>query len=340
MSDRSNNLRILSYKLAPAVAILIAYETFIVIRWLLFSGPEPALHDLAEGLFLLLLIWAGIKISNTVDGWLKRREEHNKEISTGLRDISVRLREVETRIEALYWGDLDSIYEAEDEGYELEKDLDESTASKIAKYKKAIDAGEDYHYHLGVTYWNLALHEQRTGELRKAAYWLIKATREDYDCENTLGDVYMKLQEYDKAMFWYRRSVKRGGSLVSSSESEIADMYAEGQGVPKSQAEAARWWYRSAMHGSYWSHYTLGKLYANGADGVKKDEAKAYFHLYIASFATGLHSPKNYAVELLGKVDKGLDEWVIAKQKAFADQWLATDKEVREERVKPLPLPE
>lgn len=339
MSERRRAVR---YRVALAVLFLVAYEAFMVVRWLFFSGPEPSLHDLGDGLLFFFLIWGGIVIADKVGGWLKQQEASENEIITGLRDIRLRLREIETRVETLCnWGNLSSLYEAEDEGYQLEEELDETTVSEIAEYKKQIDIGEeDYHYHLGVTYWNLAMQQQRMDEPRKAAHWLVKAAHEGHDCENTLADVYMKLQEYEKAMFWHRRSVKRGGSFVSSSESEIADMYAEGRGVLQNQAEAARWRYRSAMHGSYWSHYLLGKMFAEGGDGVEKDRDKAFFHLYIASFATGLHSPKDYAAELRHKVENDLDEWVVAKQTAMADQWLASDKEARKAKLKPFPLPD
>jgi pentatricopeptide repeat protein len=49
--------------------------------------------------------------------------------------------------------------------------------------------------------------------------WLRKAASVGYDCENTLGDAYVKLQDYDEAMYWYRRTLKRGGSLAWIAES-------------------------------------------------------------------------------------------------------------------------
>jgi TPR repeat protein len=152
------------------------------------------------------------------------------------------------------------------------------------------------------------------------------------------------LQDYDEAMYWYRRSLKRGGSLVWIAESDIADMYAKGLGVPQNYAEAAWWWNRAAQHGSDWSHYELGKLYAEGADGVEKDNRKAYFHLYIASSATGQHSPQKSAVELREKVEKELGDYFISQEKERAEEWLANKKEISRQntrnKVKPLPLPD
>jgi TPR repeat protein len=121
-------------------------------------------------------------------------------------------------------------------------------------------------------------------------------------------------------------------------------MYAEGQGVSKNHAEAARWWDKAARHGSDWSRYQLGKLYSEGADGVDKDNRKAYFHLYIASTADGQHSPRASAIELREKVEKELGNYYVTQEKKRADEWLAAMKEIKRQEtkntVKPLPLPD
>jgi TPR repeat protein len=179
---------------------------------------------------------------------------------------------------------------------------------------------------------------------REAVRWLRKAASVDYDCESTLGDAYIELQDYDEAMYWYRRSLKRGRRLSWIAESKIADMYAKGHGVSKNHAEAARWWEKAAQHGSDWSRYQLGELYSEGADGFEKDNRKAYFHLYIASSADGQYSPRTSAIELREKVEKELGDYWVTQEKKRADEWLTAMKEITcqesKNRVKPLPLPD
>jgi hypothetical protein len=267
------------------------------------------------------------------------------DMDTGIVD---RVRNMETRIEALYkWGGLPILGDAEQDNYDCESDLDDETKAKISEYREGINRGDSTsRYSLGVLFWNLAMpyYNSHTKDgYRDAIRWLRKAASVDYDCEKTLGDAYIELQEYDEAMYWYRRSVERGGSLVGIAESNIADMYAEGQGVLTNHAEAAWWWERAARHGRDWAHYQLGELYTKGADGVEKNNRKAYFHLYIASSASGEYSPQKYAIELCKEVEKELGEDSVSQVKKRAEEWLASKKKITAENhrgVKPLPLPD
>ena len=51
--------------------------------------------------------------------------------------------------------------------------------------------------------------------------------------------------------------------------------YANGQGVPKDEAEAAKWYRKAADKGYAAAQVSLGVIYADGR-GVPKDEAEAY----------------------------------------------------------------
>jgi TPR repeat protein len=315
------NLRKLGWRVGIVVAFLVAFEAFIFLRWIFFSGREPSpLHDVETGLGILICLWIVTKIG----GWFEQREARDKEILAKIRNI-------DTRIEALYkWGEVDSVECKEDDNDDWEWELSDGTKAEIAYYRKGIEEGdENAQDNLATVFWNQAMKyynaHTREGYV-EAVRWLRKAACLNYDCDDTLGDAYRKLEDYEEAMYWYRRSVRRGGRLVWIPESDIAEMYAEGHGVSQNHAEAARWWQRSAQHGSYWSHYKLGELYADGADGVDKDRRKAYFHLYIASSDTSLHSPKNSAVELRDKVEKELGEYLATQEKKRADEWLAANK--------------
>ena len=185
----SKNLRKLGRSLGLVIAFLIAFEGFVFLRWTFFSGREPSLlHDVQTGLGILICLWAVTKIG----GWFEQREARDNETAARIRDI-------DTRVEALYkWGSLYSVDDGGNEDSHLEDELDDTTKAKIATYKKEIADGDPDHYGLGVTYWNLAMeHYNKHGMTgyRNAVYWLHKAAEQDYDCESTLADAYMKLQD-------------------------------------------------------------------------------------------------------------------------------------------------
>ena len=50
--------------------------------------------------------------------------------------------------------------------------------------------------------------------------------------------------------------------------------YANGQGVPQSEAEAVKWWRKAAEQGDAYAQFNLGGAYANG-EGVPQDYAEA-----------------------------------------------------------------
>jgi hypothetical protein len=59
--------------------------------------------------------------------------------------LNSRLRDIETRLEALYkWGNLYSVDEEKDptDPEQEKEDLDEETREKIAEYSKSIESGE------------------------------------------------------------------------------------------------------------------------------------------------------------------------------------------------------
>jgi tetratricopeptide (TPR) repeat protein len=325
-------------KVGLVVAFLVIFEGFIFVRWMFFSGSEPSLHDLDTGLGILAAIWLMTKVG----AWFDQREAHHKE-------IVMRIRDMDAHIETLYkWGGLQFSGDAEKDSDDWEWELDGATKAKITECREAIERGDtSYRYNLGVIFWNRAMDSYNGHSkdgYREAVRWLRKAASVDYDCESTLGDAYIELQDYDEAMYWYRRSLKRGRRLSWIAESKIADMYAKGHGVSKNHAEAARWWEKAAQHGSDWSRYQLGELYSEGADGFEKDNRKAYFHLYIASSADGQYSPRTSAIELREKVEKELGDYWVTQEKKRADEWLTAMKEITcqesKNRVKPLPLPD
>ena len=95
-----------------------------------------------------------------------------------------------------------------------------------------------------------------------------------------------------------------------------ADMYANGEGVPKDAAEAVRWYRLAAEQGNAIAQSNLGFRYANG-EGVPEDDVTAYAWLNIAA-AQG-QSRANKGKEL---VARHMTQSQVAKaQKLSREYW-------------------
>jgi TPR repeat protein len=339
--------------------ILALFEGGEFIHWLAFTEQSRP-FDWKEPIVIVFWIRVVPLLVTPAWEWLAQLDARLKRIEALLggsakseagdeakvySSLNARLRNIETMLEAHYkWGTVYAVDDEEDTtDREREKeDLDDETRAKIAEYEADIESGEDDSYNLGVTYWNLAMDHARADGWprtvdgrRKELYWLRKAARVGYHrCEHTLGEVYEALEEYDKAMLWYRKAAKRGGRLVRIAESSIADMYAEGKGVLQNHAEAARWWTMAAQHGWKWANYALGKLYAEGAEGVPQDDRAAYFHLCVTTAGDGLECTSNqYAFDLRDKVAKRLSVRAISEEQKRADEWLLRYADPRDRKV-------
>ena len=60
----------------------------------------------------------------------------------------------------------------------------------------------------------------------------------------------------------------------AGAQSSLGWIYANGEGVPEDDAEAARWYRLAAEQGDYSAQGNLGRLYANG-EGVPQDDVEA-----------------------------------------------------------------
>ena len=76
----------------------------------------------------------------------------------------------------------------------------------------------------------------------------------------------------------------------------LGDMYLNGIGVPKDEAEAVRWYRKSADAGEAKAMLDLGRAYENGI-GIPKDEAEAVLWFHKALSSSGL-SPDDHQLAL------------------------------------------
>jgi uncharacterized protein len=93
--------------------------------------------------------------------------------------------------------------------------------------------------------------------------------------------------------------------------------YAEGDGAPKDDAEAVKWYRLAAEQGSGGAQYYLGDMYYEGK-GVPQDYVGAYMCYYVGSMLSYVEAAKNLAV-----VAKSMTPAQIAEAQRMAREWLA-----------------
>jgi TPR repeat protein len=89
---------------------------------------------------------------------------------------------------------------------------------------------------------------------------------------NIGGTYQFDLGNYSEALKWYRRGAEKGDV---NSETHLAEMYMEGEGVKKDAKEAMRLYMRSAKDGYALSEYQIAVIYQRGGPGVPKDLDRA-----------------------------------------------------------------
>ena len=87
-----------------------------------------------------------------------------------------------------------------------------------------------------------------------------------------LGKMYENVWRNNaEAVKWYRKSAEQGNAM---SLYILAEIYYHGRGVPKDYAEAVKWYRKSAEQGDAYGQYRLGNMYRYGL-GVTQDDAEA-----------------------------------------------------------------
>ena len=75
-----------------------------------------------------------------------------------------------------------------------------------------------------------------------------------------------------EAVKWFRRAAGQG---FADAQFNLGLMYANGEGVPEDDREAVKWYRRAAEQGHANAQLNLGVMYANG-EGVPEDDVRAY----------------------------------------------------------------
>lgn len=87
------------------------------------------------------------------------------------------------------------------------------------------------------------------------------------------GEKQVAARQYTKALKSFREAVRKDPNDAEAMR-RIGDLHTSGQGVPRSEGEAARWYAKAARLGDAAARFALAARYASGR-GVGKDPAAA-----------------------------------------------------------------
>ena len=113
-----------------------------------------------------------------------------------------------------------------------------------------------------------------------------------------------------------RQAAEQGDATA---QFNLGIMYASGEGVPKDDAEAVRWYRKAAEQGHAFAQYNLGIRYAFG-QGVLKDSVLAHMWSNIAG-ANGNASAR----ELRGSLERDMTRAEISQATELARTCMASD---------------
>jgi hypothetical protein len=112
-----------------------------------------------------------------------------------------------------------------------------------------------------------------------------KAEAGDAIAQRNLGRAYREGDGVPKneevAVKWFREAANQGDAAA---ENDLGVAYRTGEGVARDKEEAARWYANAAKHGSPEGMFNLGVCYYNG-DGVGSNEFTAYAWFLLAQDA-------------------------------------------------------
>lgn len=126
-----------------------------------------------------------------------------------------------------------------------------------------------------------------------AALFLLSSKQGNADAQHNLGVMYSDgrgvPQSYDEARHWYTLAADQGHAGAQRSVGFHHELGFGG--VPASKVEAAKWYLLAAEQGDPFAQFALGSMYAKG-EGVPRNDLLAYKWWNLAA-AHGLGNPAN-----------------------------------------------
>lgn len=147
--------------------------------------------------------------------------------------------------------------------------------------------------------------------------------------QSNLADMY-KLglgvpRDYAAAVRWYRKASEQGDAKA---QHNFGGALYSGRGIPQDYDEAARWFYKASQRGNTKAQFSLGLMYAKG-DGVARDDVQAYKWLALAASRTppGKVRFRMSRIRLFIAGRMTIDQ--ISEGRRLVGEWLATFQEAR-----------
>ena len=84
-------------------------------------------------------------------------------------------------------------------------------------------------------------------------------------------------RNYEKALFFYKRAFEKKGDVAQYAAANIGSLYLNGNGVPKSEAKAAKWFKKAAELGHPESQYNYGLSLIDGWDSKYNKEEGVFW---------------------------------------------------------------
>ena len=128
------------------------------------------------------------------------------------------------------------------------------------------------------------------------------------------GSVAYARGNYAMALKFWQPHAEQGHA---EAQNNLGVIYANGQGVPRDDAEAVKWWRKAGEQGNAVAQFNLGVSYKTGW-GVPQDYVSAYMWLNLAA-AAGYETASKIQVSAANKMTP--DQ--IAEAQRMAREWLA-----------------
>ena len=155
--------------------------------------------------------------------------------------------------------------------------------------------------------------------------WQPLADQGNAVAQSNLGNMYSNgqgvPQDYAEAVKWYRRAAEQGNAR---GQYGAGVMYYFGQGVPQDYAQAAKWFRKAADQGHTKAHFMLGLMYSKG-QGVPQDfvQAHMWFNLSAAGVPASDTRGRDFAAGKRDLVAAIMTPDQIAEAQRLAREWLA-----------------
>jgi len=150
----------------------------------------------------------------------------------------------------------------------------------------------------------------------ETAHKLFLSIQGDARAQGIVGDMYAYGQgvprSYTEAVKWYRKAAEQGNSFA---QRNLCVMYHEGRGVTQNYSESANWCHKSALQGHPRAQFALGFMYYYG-EGVPQDYVRAHMWLNLAA-AKGVTD----AAKARDIIAKRMTPAQIAEAQKLAREW-------------------